>query len=34
MIGQDVACISCSHAKLPKFNSISGFIILTGREKG
>ena len=34
VISQDVACIGCSHAKLPKFNSISSFIILTGREKG
>ena len=34
VIGSNGTCIGCSHAKLPKFNSIRGFKILTERRKG
>ena len=34
VIGSNGTCIGCSHVKLPKFNSIRGFKILTERRKG
>ena len=34
VIGSNGTCIGCSHVRLPKFNSIRGFKILTERRKG